>query len=103
MVWPADISLETLPILDTRGLPLHFRPARVQVLGSPLNQKEGQARRGSKPEQEFNYQIRSDEYMNTRAAPNPDGGKSYIRSLGAGLVLSSSARDLFTVLDTALH
>lgn len=68
MVWPEDISLETLLILDTRGLPLHFRPARVQVLGSPLNQKEGQVRRGSKPEQEFNYQIRSDEY---EGSPKP--------------------------------
>lgn len=61
MVWPEDISLETLAILDTRGLLQHFRPARVQVLGSLLNQKEGQASKGSKPKQEFNYQIRSDE------------------------------------------
>jgi hypothetical protein len=61
MVWPEDISLETLPILHTLGLPLHFRSAWVQVLGSPLNQREGRARKGSKPEQEFNDQIRSDE------------------------------------------
>lgn len=41
--------------------------------------------------------------MNRRTAPNPDGGKSCVRSLGFGFLLRSNARDLFTILETAPH
>lgn len=59
MVWPKDISLETLPVLDTQGAcRCTFRPARVQVPHS--TREKGKLGETPNPEQEFN-QIKSDE------------------------------------------